>query len=230
VRAGRAVALAFAGLATVGSGARAQLAASMAVDSDYRFRGVSLSGGEPTARATVDYDAASGGYGGASLTGVELIPGEHEAQLLAYAGVVGRLDAHRRFELGASYAHFSGDSSYDYGEVYAGLLADRWSARLYYAPDYFGRSARTLYAELNAHHPLGERARLFGHIGALVPLSHRDDADAGRTRADLRLGAGATFGDLDLQLSWVAVSRAGPYPAVYAGQRQRLVFGAVYSF
>ena len=50
----------------------AQLAANLEVDTDNRFRGVSLSGGKPSLRAGVSYDDASGFYTGMSATDVEL--------------------------------------------------------------------------------------------------------------------------------------------------------------
>ena len=46
----------------------AQLGASVALDSDYRFRGVSLSGSHPSESLALDYDSADGTYAGASLS------------------------------------------------------------------------------------------------------------------------------------------------------------------
>jgi uncharacterized protein (TIGR02001 family) len=198
-------------------------------DSDYRFRGVSLSDSKPILRATLNYDAPGGWYAGASATRVELTHDDRYTQVLPYAGYVVRFDEARRLEFGASFSHFTGDSSYDYAEAYVGLLADRWSARVYYAPNYFGRQVRSAYAELNAHTLLNESARLFGHIGALSPLE-RIDADSGKTRIDLRIGLGLALRDLDLQLAWVAATRGGPYPAVYGGRRTAFVASASISF
>lgn len=210
-------------------GAHAQLGASVAADSDYRFRGVSLSDSGPTLRFTLNYDAPGGWYAGASTIRVELAHGERYAQLLPYAGYVVPFDEGRRLEFGASFSHFTGDSTYDYGEAYVGLLADRWSARMYYAPNYFGQQARTVYAELNAHTPLNEYARLFGHIGALSPWG-RAGADSNQARIDVRIGAGLSVRDLDLQLARVAASRGGPYPAVDGRRGAALVASASFSF
>ena len=69
LRGGRTSAFAALLLAAMGP-AHAQLGASVAVDSDYRFRGVTLSESGPTARASFNYDAANGCYGGASATRV----------------------------------------------------------------------------------------------------------------------------------------------------------------
>ena len=208
----------------------AQWSASVAVDSDYRFRGVSLSDSGPGLRAAVNYDAQNRCYGGASATRVELARGDPYAQLLGYAGCVIAANAGRPFELGATFSHFTGDSSYDFAEAYVGLLGERWSGRLYLAPDYFGRHVSTAYAELDSHVSVNEAVRLFGHLGAVVRIGGRSGDDASRTRVDVRLGAGWVLHELDLQIAWVGASRGGPYPAVYSKRRAAWVAGVSYPF
>ncbi len=211
------------------SAAQAQLGASLAVDSDYRFRGVSLSESGPTARASFNYDAANGCYGGASATRVELAHGDRYAQLLGYAGCAVPAGIGKHLEAGAAFLHFTGDSSYDFAEGYVGVLAERWGARIHFAPDYFGRHVSTAYAELDLHTLLDEHWRLFGHVGAIVRVGGSGDGES-RSRADLRIGAGWVWRGLDLQFSWLAASRGGPYPAVYDKGRSAWVAGASYSF
>lgn len=58
--------LAASSLLCAGS-AYAQVGASLSADTDFRYRGVSLTDGRPVARVTASYDHSSGGYGGASL-------------------------------------------------------------------------------------------------------------------------------------------------------------------
>jgi uncharacterized protein (TIGR02001 family) len=211
--------------------AQAQLGATVGVESDYRFRGVSLSDSKPAWRLTVNHDFASGAYAGASATRVELARGDRYSQLVGYAGYVTRPLDGRSLEFGASFSHFTGDASYDYLEAYAGLLAERWSLRIHYAPDYFGRGVQVAYADANAHWPLNDRVRLFGHAGALVPVAGRSfGADDKRTRFDLRMGIGLNASAFDVQLAWVQASRGGPYPAVYGGRRSAWQLSALLSF
>jgi len=215
----------------LGGAAQAQLGATLGVDSDYRFRGVSLSDSKPAWRLTLNHDFMSGAYAGASATRVELARDDRYSQLVGYAGYVTRAVDGRSFEFGANYSHFTGDASYDYLEAYAGVLAERWSLRLHYAPDYFGRGVQSAYLDASAHWPLSEKLRVFGHAGALVPLSGRSfGSDDRRTRVDLRLGVGATAGSFDVQLAWVEATRGGPYPAVYGGRRSTWQLSALFSF
>ncbi len=218
--------------ALLGSGAaQAQFGASIGVESDYRFRGVSLSAGRPDVRLSLSYDDDSGVFAGATATQVEFVRGLHSVQLLGYAGYVMRVTLGLGAEFGVTSSTFSGNTRYDYSEVFAGVLSDRWSLRVYYAPDYFGFGQATSYVELNANAPLTPQLRLFGHAGALTALGGMAIVDQRRTRADARVGLG--FGaapSVDMQLAWVTATRGGPYVVEYGTRRNTFVLSALASF
>jgi uncharacterized protein (TIGR02001 family) len=227
LRWGRVPACAIAGL-LLATAAWAQLGASVAVDSDYRYRGVSLSDSKPSARLTLNYDAPERWYTGASATRATLTQDTY-TQWLGYAGWTTAAADGRSFELGVDASHFTGISGYDFAEAYVGILAERWSARLYYAPDYYGRHVQVGYVELNAHVPVDQRLRLFAHVGTLVPFG-AGGGDAGRSRTDVSAGAGLVVRGWDFHLAGVAATPGGPYPAVLGGRRTALVAGASFSF
>jgi hypothetical protein len=127
----------------------------------------------------------------------------------------------RHVESGLAFLHFSGDAGYDFVEGYVGVLAERWSARVHLAPDYFGRDVSTVYAELDGHAVLDEHFRVFGHAGAIVRIAGDGAARAAAAPTCASASAGSMRG-LDLQLAWIAASRGGPYPAVYDKPPQRL--------
>jgi uncharacterized protein (TIGR02001 family) len=224
-------ACAVAGL-LVSPAAWAQFSGSVGIDSDYRFRGVPLGGSKPSVRLSGNFDAASGWYAGASATQAQVKQGERYAQLVGYAGVVTPAFAGRSWDFGASYAHFTGSAHYDFAEAYAGIVSQRWSLRLNYSPDYFGRHVQTAYLDASGHLQLNDVARLFAHVGVLAPLAGRElgSTDANRTRADVRVGAAWTVGDLDLQVAWTAASPGGPFPAPSPHRRSGWLFSAAYSF
>ena len=211
-------------------GACAQLSGNVAVESDYRFRGVSLSNAKPTARLAANYDAATlRWYAGASAARVETAFGERYIQLVPYAGYVLPIGLQGTLDVGATYSHFIGESADDYAEAFVGLVAERWNVRLFYSPNYFGRHVRTLYLDLGVHTPLSPAARLFAQAGVLTSL---DSAGRGvsRARSDLRVGAGFAAGDMDLQLAWGASSRGGPNQTVYGGRRTGFTASASFFF
>jgi uncharacterized protein (TIGR02001 family) len=230
----RAVVLALLLLAAAGA-ARAQLGGSVSLQTDHRFRGLSLSDERPSARLTLSVDAASGWYAGASVAGVR-VDGERRAQWLLYGGRAGRLGNGLAWDAGATAVHVAGSAGTDYAELYTGLIGDRWTARVHFSPEYYGRSERTLYAEVNAAQPLTARWRLFGHAGALVRLDGAERANGRRARADLRAGVAAGFEAWDVQLAWVGVqhdtSSLYDAPGYGAGapDRSAVVLGVSYAF
>ena len=203
---------------------------SIVAESDYRYRGVSLNGEDPSLRVSVAYDHPSGWYAGASLAQVELEPGPKRMATTAYAGYVRRNAMGWAWETGVTLSRFSGDTDHDYGEVFGGILAAGWSARLYFAPHYFGGGGRTLYAEVNAGAPLAGTLRAFAHLGALARLAGDAPVGTPRTRYDTRAGLGLRMADWDVQLAWVASSRNWTYPAAYEQRRSAVVFSVGYDF
>jgi uncharacterized protein (TIGR02001 family) len=216
-------------LLTAPAAAVAQTGGSIAVTSDDRYRGVSLSDERPTLRLNVSHDAAGGWYVGASLASVALDPPRRQWQTLAYGGRAGKLGNGLGTEAGLLAVHFGADSRFDYHEWFAGISGGRWSTRLYVAPSYFGSGLRTAYAELNAGRPLSRSVRLSVHLGALVRIGGRA-VDAERLHVDARAGIGWLHAPWDLQLDWLAGSRVGIYPVSYGHERGVVVLSASYAF
>jgi uncharacterized protein (TIGR02001 family) len=228
----RRTAAAIATIAVCLSGAaQAQWSGSATVESDYRFRGVSLSSGQPGVRLAVNYDAPRGWYAGAAATQSQVTPGERYAQLLGYAGYVVPL-ADASLDLGATTSVFVGERRYDFSEASAGLLFQSGALRLNWSPDYFGRHVQTLYADASAQVPLTGGLRLIGHAGALVPLTTTRSAvpNVNRARGDVRAGVGWSQRELDVNLAWSAASRGGPPPAGSAQRRGGWVLTASWFF
>ncbi|MCI4568316.1 TorF family putative porin [Lysobacter sp. CFH 32150] len=197
--------------------ARAQVSGSVALVSDYRLRGVSLSDRGPAVQFGLAYDRSNGWYAGAFASSLKFGRAQQlRAQLLSYAGYAWRLRDGLDAEAGVSYsAFFGGTSGYDYPELYVGLSAERLSGRLYYAPRYFREETPVVYAELNFAQPLSEHVRLLAHLGRLQRgRSEETDYGLERHRLDARLGLGTTLHDFDLQLAWVhSEGERGHYPS-----------------
>ena len=215
-----------------------QTSASLTAESDYRFRGVSLSDARPALHLSLAYDHASGWYAGASIGAVELDSRQRQAALLGYFGFARRAAAGLAWEIGASAAHFGDDSGYDYAEVFAGVIGERWNVRAYFSPSYFGSGTRTIYAELNGGLPLSlllsrllnRPPRLFSHVGALAQLGGGAPDDSQRVRFDARVGLSASLDASELQLAWVSGGRGGLYPIAHVHQRNAWVLSATYLF
>lgn len=201
------------------------------MDSDYRFRGVTLNDNRPDARLSLSYDDPGGWYAGGTLTRVVFESDRGHAGLYAYAGYTQDWRPALRWELGAMRAAYAGDARYDYGEAYAGLIGERWSTRLYLSDSYFGTGIRTAYGEIDGGWPLDAAWRLVGHAGSLVSLSGTPVAGMSRTRIDARVGiAWAGADGLGAQLAWTGSTPGGPYPSAYERRRSNVVLSLSYAF
>lgn len=183
---------------------------SLGVVSDYRYRGVSLSGGDPAMQAGFAWGHDDGWYAGLSAAGTR-IGSERGLQVVSYLGRAWRLDSGRSWEAGIQHIALTRHPD-DYVEIYLGLISDRWSARAYYQPDAFGNQGSAAYAELDGSLPLDERWRLLGHLGA-----RWRGGDLGpyvdRMQYDGRFGVGVALGAVHLHLQRVITERRGGYPA-----------------
>jgi uncharacterized protein (TIGR02001 family) len=217
------------------SQARAQVGVSISADTDERFRGVSVSDGQPVVSLNLAYDHPSGFYGGVSATAVVTRHAGWELQGdVVYAGYAGRAGGQTSWDVGVSNSSISvwPDSAYryNYTEVYAGLARGGLSAHVYYSPRYLGGGAPTFYGELNGVWRPARRWRLTGHAGVLTALGAGELTYYGRTQFDARLGVAREFGRCEVHLAWTTTSAAPYFPPGYRQSRNALVLGAAYNF
>lgn len=199
------------------SPANAQLAATAGIDSDYRFRGYSLSDDHPVASAQLSYDDPDGFY--ASMSGLtDLGNGSRFLGVIADAGYARRINQHLTLDGGIIRSQirsaYPGGIDFKYTEIYAGAYVGPVSARLYYSPDYRTSGQSTLYGELEAGFEPLPKWRLSGHVGMLRYLSTTDYWKAGQTHADWRISVGRQLGKFELHS---AVTSGGP---IYYGHQR----------
>lgn len=210
-----------------------QWSGSLSAVSDYRYRGVSLTGNDPAAQATLNYDDPSGLYAGAFVSNVRLpnAPGR-EAQVIAFAGYAWQLPSGVSGEAGVDYSAFTRTHGYDYPEIYLGFASGNVNGRVYYTPRYFGRFGDAVYGELNYAQPLVDRFRFVAHGGVLHSRrydSYRGSGD--RATFDARTGVGVDLDAFNLEIVWVGLSNAqSAYAFVASGRRNGVVVTLTRSF
>ncbi|HEX7760819.1 MAG TPA: TorF family putative porin [Caulobacteraceae bacterium] len=215
--------------------AHAEIGASALIESDYRFRGVSLSDDRPALSLNLSYDHPSGVYG--AVSGVFVNTRYDGIQVLGYtvlAGYARQLPSGLSLDVGASNSNVTvfldGRYSTNYTEIYAGLSSDKLSAHIYYSPRYLGEGGGSVYLDLGgAVHP-ADHWRLSAHVGALMRLGPRQAVDAGRTQLDLRLGVAREFKGCEVRVDWTVASPAPVFPAQYRQEGAKLVVGAAFFF
>jgi uncharacterized protein (TIGR02001 family) len=196
--------------------AAAQVVGAVTLQSDYIFRGYSLSARKPALIVDLSYDHPSGLYlNGSAIADQDY--GYRPALLGAIAnlGYARRLSPKVSLDLGLShldlFQRYGAHERLGYTEAYAGVLADSVSARLYYSPGYFRSGVQTLYGEVDwASRPVAE-FRFNAHLGWLdylaLPAGFRR-----RGQYDWRLGVSRPLGPFDLHL---ALTGGGPGPDFY---------------
>lgn len=188
----------------------AQAGASFGLESDYRLRGYSLTGGDPAATAQLSYDHPSGIY--FNLAGVARFG--RAPQLMGAIGNLGyarRLNPHVTLDGGVirSQIRAAGPHQrpYHYTEFYAGASVGRVVGRVYYSPDYRSHGNSTIYGELEAGFELAPELRLSGHVGLMTYLDSSPYWQAGETHRDWRISVSKQIGRLELH---TALSGGGP--------------------
>jgi hypothetical protein len=210
--------------------AHAQVSGSVGALSDYRYRGYSLSDGDPAVQASIAYDATNGAYAGLFASSVRHDDG-NGVQWIPYAGFARRDAQGRSWDIGVRYSHFGAAREFDYAEVHAGVALRRAALRVHYAPDYFGQVSN-VYFEIDGAVPFGERVRGLWHAGfsrsgardayVYVPReTHGEYSTRGRyerrtgdrTRIDVRAGIAIETKACDVQVAWVHVDggETAPY-------------------
>lgn len=214
-------------------GAWADVGGTLSLQTDARERGMSYSDNRPSAQLGLAWDGPAGWYAGAQLAHARFSQ-SRGATLQLYGGRVFELATGLDGEAGVIAHAYENVSNYDYQEVYAGLLGERWNLRAYVSPDYYGIGQRSLYAEFNLRWPLATGVAALGHVGLLrgsgrQGWSYGERRDA--TRLDLRVGASWQLGaGSEVQPVWIASGRGGPYTWTDATRRRTVVLGLTVAF
>jgi uncharacterized protein (TIGR02001 family) len=214
--------------------AAAQVAGSVFVDSDDRYRGYSLSDGRPTATAQLSYDHASGLYLNAAVTGVARRDGPDFLGYQANLGFARRVSSTISLDAGLThsvdrYRYLGNNYPASYDEAYIGANAHNVSARVSYSPHYFQSGVSTLYGEIEAGTQTAEKWRVSGHVGVLTYLAAPALLDTA-SRYDWRVGVSRQLGAFEIH---TALSGGGPrdrYPYVFGQSGTALTVGASLNF
>lgn len=190
------------------------LSGTVALVSDYRFRGVSQSGGDPAVQGSVTATHASGVYLGAWSSSISGGPAMGNVELDLYAGYSREVLPGFTADLGVTYYAYPGGrvGKAEYVEPYASLGTTYGPARIKLGVNYAWRQAAlgnrdNLYLTSNLDiavptTPLTVAAHLGYQDGALAAPFVAGSAD--RNGFDWSLGASATvLGKLTFGMSYV---------------------------
>jgi uncharacterized protein (TIGR02001 family) len=221
---------------TAGCAAQAQVAVSATLESDYRFRGASLTDRRPTASLNLNYDHRSGLYAGATaLVADTRHEGIESLGFIEYAGVVKQVTRQVALDVGVTnydLKRYAGTrtASFDYAEGYIGAATRNLTFRAAFSPNYLQPGAQTVYLDLSgAVHPW-EKWRLFGHAGMFAPANDKSRQLGFRRRYDLRAGIAREFDKAQVSLAWTTLWPGFVRPGATPPKRSAIVASASYYF
>ena len=213
----------------VAGGAHAQVSAAIGVQSDYRFRGISLTDRQPVVTLDLAYDHPSGLYAGGSAIGVNE-GGFRALGFIEYAGYAVPVGRDLSLDFGADNQNLSTYTGkvypLDYSEIYVGVVDRGLSAHVYYSPNYLKPGVGALYADIDGSMKPADNWRLFAHLGTAAPLG--TGPESRRERYDFRAGVARQFGPFELQASVTGTTPAPP--AQTPPERTAVVLGASWFF
>ena len=188
----------------------AQVTGNVTLLSDYRFRGESLTEGQPALQAGVNYDHPGGAFLGGLVSNVRIDPDVSGLSARVYAGYARPLDGRASWDAGIvtyAFPRPASGPSYDYAEAFLGASFETLSTRLYYTNNYFG-GGTAAYLEVNATRPIVERLFLVGHVGYLHLSQPREGLANIQSRGiiDMLAGVNVEVSGLTLGLSVVGSS------------------------
>lgn len=168
-----------------------ELDAELGAFSDYRFRGVSLSGKDPEVTAEVSVAHESGFYAGTWLSNVDLGSGADDLEVDLYGGWATQIGL-VSLDVGAIYYLYPSDGSLDYVELTGSVGAEVGPASVSlgvaYAPSQsaLGNTDNT-YVYVASEVALSDRATLVGSFGI-------EDGAFGNSKRDWTVGVNLDVG------------------------------------
>ena len=215
--------------------ANAETSSEFEIKTDDRFRGRSLSNGDPVIDADINVDMASGIYAGASATFI--LSGQIQPVFQGvdgFAGFVTRIDDDVTLDLGvAGYIftkNYSGNADDRYAEIYAGISSGEFAAYVHYTPNYFDKSIPVIYSEINFTRKIGSNYAVKAHAGLLAQTSGSSRLGGKSSRYDTRLALSRPILGLDAEIAW---TYAGPNDRYFDGPwdgNSKLVFSIAKNF
>jgi uncharacterized protein (TIGR02001 family) len=195
--------------------ASAEVAITPTLTSDYDFRGISQTNGEPAIQLGVTYTGETGMYLGiwGSNVDLEVTPNEAHAktEIDVYAGYAGGDSAEGwGYDVGAIYYSYPNQGTANYPEFYTGVSRGAFSAKLWYSWNFNNSGDTSYYADVNLNMPASDVFSVLVHMGYSGGQYWTADKPGRLGKyMDWSLGFGATVKGATLAIKYVDGSDLG---------------------
>jgi uncharacterized protein (TIGR02001 family) len=196
--------------------AHADVTGSVSIVSDYDFRGITQTNGDPAVQMSIDYTHESGFYFGAWGSNIDWLP-KATTEVDLYSGfrsTVGDLG----WDVGIYYYSYPSDSEVNTYEIYGKLTYKFLTGSLWYTDDFYNSGKSEVYLSADAAIPAGPLSIIL-HAGYTST-----DAVANGDYEDYAVGVSYTASNITLSMKYIftdGVDRFGASP----GSDDRVVLG-----
>jgi uncharacterized protein (TIGR02001 family) len=182
----------------------AEWSVTPAIVSDYDFRGITQTAGDPAFQVGATVSAESGLYGfawGSTLDTDDSYPDSDFELDVGFGFAGGDSEAGIGYDLGFTYYAYPGNSDFDYMEFSAAVTRNWFQAKLWYSPEFAGvEDESAWYLESNGTFPLPQDFGLVVHLGYSGGDYWDDLADE---YFDFAVGVTKSFGNFDFALKYI---------------------------
>ena len=185
--------------------ANAQVSGTVTAVSDYDFRGITQTAGDPALQGSIDYAHGSGWYIGAWASNVDFGNCcDENIEIDYYTGFAGGADDGIGWDVGLIYYSYPGTNiSIDFAEIYGSLSYGMFKGKLWYTDSYINSDEGAYYVEGNLNVPLPNEFSLQVHAG----YSDGDFWEPAFSNLDsyfdYSVGVSRALGNFNLALKWI---------------------------
>ena len=181
--------------------------ASVALSSDYMWRGYSQTDSEPAISGSLDYGHASGFYAGTWASNVDFSDSNNNQahiEIDAYAGFSNKLGGTGiGYDLGVLRYMYPGTDSLDWNEYYASLSYSIFTAGIAYTDKIYGGDKDATYYSLGFGYDLPMNVALSANYG------YYDDESADNNPTDYSIGLSTEMVGFGLNLTYTDTDSDG---------------------
>ena len=196
----------------------ATVTGSASIVTDYRDRGMSLSGDSPAVMGGIDVQLQNGLNAGVSAATVDL----GDSNMMVTAGIGYKFDiddsnksatTDRWANIGYEFHRFPSENDLDYHEVSADLFADyralgrkaNGQMGISVSDDYYGEAGWSFYPNFSHSLYISNSLSFDTHLGYLMT---EEDFGSETRILDYSVGLTQEFSEFDVSLSWVDTNRS----------------------
>lgn len=205
--------------------ASSPISGTIAVTSDYVFRGISQTNEDPAFQAGLTYTSPIGLYAGVWGSNVDFGEGDPDWEVDGFVGYNVDFAENWNFDVLLNRYNYPGAGASNYNELITKTtFLDTYSLTVAYTNDVYGLDENSFYYALDGKWALPHGFSLGAHVGRTTYASALSDAYEDYT--DYGVSVGKTFGPLDLSVAYYDTDSKGEYNFGKQNSDSRVVVAA----